>query len=120
LEPKLLKKKKKKKKKDFQDFTDGEAEAKLILEKECDDDTTLKVTMLPKDLKVKLDKLAMWIEIKGNPDPVSSAEWTLEDQSKVVSSRRVTSQLKKRCSVNNQATRKRRQPCAICSIIGWC
>jgi hypothetical protein len=62
----------KKKKKDSQDFTDQEAEAKLILEKECDDDTTLKVSelesllkwklnvkMLPKDLKVKLlDKLA--------------------------------------------------------------
>jgi hypothetical protein len=96
LEPKLLKKKKKKKK-DFQDFTDGEAEAKLILEKERDDDSTLKVSelesllkwklnvkTLPKDLKVKLDKLAKWIEIKGNPDPVSSAEWTLEDQSKLV------------------------------------
>jgi hypothetical protein len=85
----------KKKQKDFLDFTDQEAEAKLILEKECDDDALkvseleiilkwkLNVKTLPKDLKVKPDKVAKWIEIKGNPDPVSTAEWTLEDQSKL-------------------------------------
>jgi hypothetical protein len=85
----------KKKQKDFLDFTDQEAEAKLILEKECDDDVLkvseleillkwkLNVKTLPKDLKVKPDKVAKWIEIKGNPDPVSTAEWTPEDQSKL-------------------------------------
>jgi hypothetical protein len=86
----------KKKKKDSQDFTGREAEAKLILETERDDDTTLKVSelesllkwklnvkTLPKDLKVKPDKLAKWIEVKANPDPVSTVEWTQDDQSKL-------------------------------------
>ncbi len=38
---------------------------------------------LPKDLKVKPEKLAKWIEVKGNPDPVSTVEWTQDDQSKL-------------------------------------
>jgi hypothetical protein len=85
----------KKKKKDFQDFTDREAEARLILEKERDDDALkvselesllkwkLNAKTLPKNLKVKTDKLAKWIAMKGNPDPVSTVEWTLDDQSKM-------------------------------------
>jgi hypothetical protein len=86
----------KKKMKDFLDFTDQEEEAKLLLEKECDDDA-LKVSKLesllkwklnvktsPKDLKVKPGEHAKWIEIKGHPGTVSTAaEWTLEDQSKL-------------------------------------
>ena len=85
----------KKRLKESQFFTEQEAVAKLILQKECGDDALkvseleslvkwkLNVKTLPKDLKLKGDKLAKWIEIKGNPDPISTVEWTPEDQFKL-------------------------------------
>jgi hypothetical protein len=85
----------KKRFKDYQYFADQEAVATLILEKECSDDALkvseleslvkwkLNVKTLPKDLKLKGDKLAKWIEIKSGPNPVSTAKWTQEDQFKL-------------------------------------
>jgi hypothetical protein len=108
----------KKRFKEFQHFADQEADAKLIMEKECGNDALkvseleslikwkLHVKTLPKDLKLKGGKLAKWIQIKAVPTLSVLQNGHRKINPNWRSLKGVTSQLKKWSSVESNKKRK--------------